>query len=59
VRGDQGGVVVDDQRPVGVDAVIRGVLSGGRPHPCPSRRARRINRGQCACRVRGERGNRA
>ena len=32
VRGNQRGVDVDDQRPVGVDAVIGGVLAGQRPH---------------------------
>ena len=56
VRGDQGGVHVDDQRLPGVDAVVGGVLAGQRPRPRPGRGPGRVDRGQRRGGVGGERG---
>jgi hypothetical protein len=46
VRGDQGGVEVDDQRRRRARRGVRGVFPGQRPDPGPGRRAGGVDRGQ-------------
>jgi len=54
VRGHQRGVHVDDQRPRGLDVVIRGVLAGQRPRPRTGRGPGGIDRRQCRGSVGGQ-----
>ena len=54
MRGDQRRVDVDDDRVIDVGAVVRGVLAGCGPHPCPGRGTRGIDRLQHPVRVSGQ-----
>lgn len=51
---NQGGIDVDDQRVAGVGSVIRSVLAGKVPYPCPSSSPSRVDRGQTLIDVSGQ-----
>src|SRR5665647_2276205 len=59
VRGDQGGVDIDNHRMAGIGAVVWGVGPGRAPNPCPGGRAGPVDRRQDPVDIRRQAGDRA